>query len=104
VEAINVLVQQLWREDEVIAPPPGPLKLEKQRPRRNNGGGAGGGGDVFQEREEPLITMPTVALDKAHEIAKRVANNPTLSDDEVAAWNSKTEATRKALESLDTFV
>jgi hypothetical protein len=104
VEAINVLVQQLWREDEVIAPPPGPLKLEKQRPRRNNGGGAGGGGDVFQEREEPLITMPTVALDKAHEIAKRVANNPSLSDDEVAAWNSKTEATRKALESLDTFV
>jgi hypothetical protein len=102
VEAINVLVQQLWREDEVIAPPPGPLKLEKQRPRRANVNG--GGLDVFQEREEPLITMPTVALDKALEIAKRVANNPTLSDDEVAAWNVKAEATRKALESLNAFV
>ena len=102
VEAINVLVQQLWREDEVIAPPPGPLKLEKQRPRRANING--GGLDVFQEREEPLITMPTVALDKALEIAKRVANNPSLSDDEVAAWNVKAEATRNALESLNAFV
>jgi hypothetical protein len=99
VEAINVLVQQLWREDEVITPPSGPLKLEKSRPRRG-GGENGGSKDVFQEREDPLITMPTVALDKAHEIAKRIANNPTLSDDDIAAWNSKSEASKRALESL----
>jgi hypothetical protein len=99
VEAINVLVQQLWREDEVITPPSGPLKLEKSRPRRG-GGENGGSKDIFQEREDPLITMPTVALDKAHEIAKRIANNPTLSDDDIAAWNSKSEASKRALESL----
>lgn len=99
VEAINVLVQQLWREDEVITPPSGPLKLEKSRPRRG-GGENGGSKDVFQEREDPLITMPSVALDKAHEIAKRIANNPTLSDDDIAAWNSKSEASKRALESL----
>jgi len=81
VAAINVLMQQLWRDDEVAAAPPGPLRLEKQRPRR-------GGPASLSEREEILAVAPSVDLDTARGIARVAAHNLRVTDAEVGSWST----------------
>ncbi len=81
VDAINKLVQQLYREDEVPFSPSAPKVRGGLLPAGPNFKP----GELRLDSPPPNATKPTIDLETATGIARRVANNSGVSDEEAAS-------------------